>query len=300
MRWILFICVWMSGLLLNAQDTTMKGRMYQYSIGIQIGQPHHITGADVVNDDQPFNVLHGNLNRFSMGSGLFFRWHTDESFSLHARLSYSTRRYSLYDSIADPDVAEEFPNWTNTISRSYVTDNSYRMNNVLMGIGGGHEGHYGKFIVRAGGEIDFIKYSDVTVVTQSRNYTLIDSDTVSSGGHYNSSQRILFRDQTTSPGLWAIGIVGHASLEYKVNSHLGIGANIYLGGFYCGTKSKTWKQEVNTVNSYSDSVNQTQETSSEAYSEHPYSVNQFDFSPLNAQINVVYYFCWRYINRGSF
>lgn len=295
-----FGLLFISCTLIAGDTTSMSGKMFRYSIGVQMGQPNQIAGADVLNGSQPFSALHGNLDRFSIGTGGFFRWHIDETFSLHARFSYSTRRYSLYDSVVDPKLVEISPNWTNTIARSYVADNSYRMNNILIGIGGGHEGHYGKFIVRAGGEIDFIKYSDVIVQTESRTYIFTDSDTNSTGGNYNTEQRIFNHDLTTSPGLWAIGIVGHASLEYKVTPHWGIGANIYLGGFYCGTRNAVWRQEVNSLNSYTDSHGLNNQYSVETNNAYPYSVNQFDFSPLNGQINVVYYFSIRYSRRGSF
>lgn len=261
----------------------------KFAVTLLVGQPNYIAGADVVGSDQPFSVLHGNLHRFSMGTGLCFRWYQDETFFLHARMMYSTRRYSLYDSIVMSPEISTAPNWTNTTARMYVTDNAYRMNNILIGIGGGHEGRYGNFVVRAGGEIDFISYADVFVQNESRNYTVLNSDSTN-GGHYSSTDFRSFRDHTTSPGLWAIGITGHAALEYKLNPHFGIGATIYLGGFYCGVNGKKWKQEINNSATVSDTHGNYTATTNDFVNELPYSVRQFDFSPLNAQINFAYYF----------
>lgn len=263
----------------------------KFAVTLLVGQPNYIAGADVLGSDQPFNVLHGDLQRFSMGTGLCFRWYQDETFFLHARMMYSTRRYTLYDSvIPPPDVyGSGSGGWTTTREYTNVRYNAYRMNNLLFGVGGGHEGRYGNFIVRAGGEIDFISYSDVFVQTDARAYVVVHSDSTN-GGQYSSSQVQMSTDRTTSPGLWAIGITGHAALEYKLNPHFGIGATIYLGGFYCGVKSKNWKQEVHNSNSFTDTQGSNSHYSSDVVNELPYSVRQFDFSPLNAQINFAYYF----------
>lgn len=262
---------------------------HRFSLTLQVGQPNHIVGADVLDGDQPFNTLHGDLSRFSMGAGGIFRYHVDESFFLQARVMYSTRRYTLYDSTMDEPVIDTFPQRIMTTNRTYVTDNNYFMSNMLFGIGGGHEGHYGRFIVRAGGEIDFIRYADVLVETATRNYTFKHSDSISGGTHDKVNTQT-FHDLTTSPGLWAIGIMGHASLEYKLNPSFGIGASLYLGGFFCGGSEKLWYQEGENVQTITDSSAPTTITEDDYYNEFEFSVRQFDFAPLNAQINFAYYF----------
>lgn len=273
----------------SSSETTTEAYNPKFAVTLLAGQPNYIAGADIQGADQPFNVLHGELHRFSMGTGLCFRWYRDETFFLHARVMYSTRRYSIYDSIIDEPEVFEAPLWTNTTTRTFVVDNAYRMQNILFGIGGGHEGRFGKFVVRAGGEIDFISYSDVFVQSESRNYTVLESDSTN-GGHYTSTQVQSFRDHTTSPGLWAVGITGHAALEYKVNTHFGIGATLYLGGFYCGVSDKTWTQDGGNSNITTDSHGNVNSSGNEFRNELPYTVRQFDFSPLNGQINFVYYF----------
>lgn len=284
------VLIFCTAITLHAATTDSSGTTYKrFAFGLNVGQPAHIAGANVIAPDQPFNTLHGDLNRFSIGAGAFVRYYAGKSFFMHARFMYSRFSYSLYDSIVEGPFTTVGVDWTNTIVRSYVTDNGSEVNNILVGIGGGHEARYGKFAVRAGGEIDFIKYSPVEVQTGSRMYYSVHSDSAS-GGTFTSNMFNGTMEKTTSPGLWAIGITGHATLEYKLTASFGIGASVYLGGFYGGTRNQSWKQHVEAKTYYYDSSNNATGNGYTYESELDYSARQFDFSPLNGQINFTYYF----------
>jgi hypothetical protein len=262
---------------------------HRFAVSVQAGQPNKLLGVERMSLDGLPDDPQGELSRYSYGTGVTFRYFTDETFFLHLRFAYSAQHQEIYDSITSSTDDYVFNNVHETHQVDRVLFDNYNVRNILFGIGGGHESQYGRFVVRAGAEIGFIKY------TQNRHYTVqgyydrADHDSLANGNQYHYDSFIGVSTDYRYPLAWGIGLSGHATLQYKVSDHFGIGASLYLGAFYSGSRA-SWDWTFGDLDRITDSNGVNNNT--DLYTEHTeeYSTRQFDFSPLNGQISVEYYF----------
>lgn len=270
-------------------DTTIS-ESHRFSVTILIGQANRINGADYSSVDGPFSYIRGVLTSQSLATGAMFRYYTNESCAFHARFAYSYRYYSMYDTItADPYYVNDGVISGTDGSYFELTDN-FKMNNMLIGLGASYETHLRKLILRVGAELNYIQY---TKLTYSRTYKTTDTwhaDTLATGGSYDYSLVRTFDGSYNGPQFWAAGITGNATIEYTLTKRIGIGMSLYLGGYYAGLSKKNWHYESvsHTIETDSNGMNYDYTYTDDMDFE--YSTKQFDFSPLNAQFIVVYYF----------
>jgi hypothetical protein len=263
---------------------------FRYSVSLQVGQPNKLAGAEAISHDDLSVSPHGTLNRYSYGTGATFRYFTDETFFLHLRFAYSARHQEIYDSlvVATEEYVINNVHETHQLDQVYYTN--YNTRNLLFGLGGGHEGRYGRFLVRAGAEIGLILYTQNHRYTVEGSYDRADHDSLANGNQYHYDY---FRGAAIDlkyPLVWGVGLSGHATLQYKVSEHFGIGATLYLGGFYNGSQGAKYVYIYNNMDRRTDSngLNSNDDVITET--SYDYNTRQFDFSPLNGQISIEYYF----------
>lgn len=264
---------------------------HRFSFSIQVGQPNKLLGVEAISNDDLTVSPHGTMNRYSYGTGGTVRYFADETFFLHLRFAYSTRHQDIYDSLTPGTDEFTFNNVSETHQYDQVSRANYNARNMLFGLGGGHEGSYGRFLVRAGAEIGMILYTRNHRYTVEGSYDRGHHDSLANGNQYDY---VLFRGAAIDlkyPLVWGVGLSGHATLQYKVTEHFGIGATLYLGGFYNGSKGAKYVHTYTSLDRRTDSNGAN--TNADVVTETSYSFNtrQFDFSPLNGQISIEYYFC---------
>lgn len=289
----LLVVLFLSVSVLHAQEQkydTLPNDLKRMSVSVQSGQPFQMNQVQNSTDPLTQFIPHGEFNRLAFSAGATFRYYFNTSFFLQLHGAYSFTHWQQYDSI--PMNTAEYDNGTlhSITTGERALNYTYWSNNFLVGIGGGHETRLRHYVVRAGAEIDYMKYTRNENYYSQNEYQHEHQDTISTGGEYDADYTRLYSSFSSTPGIWAIGLNGHASLEYKVYPSFGIGATLMMGFYFTGSGGDLWSQNEKQSYIQTDSNGASSDWSSETASTYPYKRKQFDFSPLNGQINVVYYF----------
>jgi len=161
---------------------------HNFSLSLQLGEPNRIHQAEYLEENTALFSNDGSTTQYGWSTGLTLRKHTSSTFFYHVRVAYGNTYSSQYDTSY---ISMPYGSPHDTIVETQHTyysgaTRTYRSSNLLFGIGGGHEMQFRNFVVRAGGELHYLRYLRISHDVSGTNYFAVEEDSLLTGGHYSS------------------------------------------------------------------------------------------------------------------